>query len=281
MQSGMANDTGADIMQAAGTQCLEQSRLVRRPWHEDCGTNIALHACTGNAEPRISMCAVCAHGARCMPPGLDDAERREFSALIQPHRRLAAGDPLYHAGDDFTHLYLVKTGAFKTVVMLPDGREQITGFHFAGDTLGIDALASTQHPSEAIALEDATLCALPHAPLAQLARRRERVQRHVERLLAREVVRDQGVMLLLGRMTADERVAVFLRGLAARFRSRGLSATEFHLPMAREDIGNYLGLTLETVSRALSKLRKTGVLAVDGKHIRILDADRLQAIANH
>ena len=231
------------------------------------------------AGARSAACALCAHAGLCLPQGLSDAERAEFTALIAPHRRLSAGEVLYRAGEAFTHLYLVKTGAFKTVVMLPDGREQITGFHFAGDMMGLDAMASAAHPSEAVALEDAALCAVPRVPLAQLARRVERVQTHVERLLAREVVRDQGVMLLLGRMTADERVAVFLHSLSVRFRARGYSPQEFNLPMAREDIGNYLGLTLETVSREFSKLRKAGVLAVDGKHIRILQPAALQTAA--
>jgi CRP/FNR family transcriptional regulator len=231
------------------------------------------------AGARSAACGLCAHAGVCLPQGLSDAERAQFTALIAPHRRLSAGEVLYRAGEAFTHLYLVKTGAFKTVVMLPDGREQITGFHFAGDMMGLDAMASATHPSEAIALEGAALCAVPRIALAQLARRVERVQNHVERLLAREVVRDQGVMLLLGRMTADERVAVFLHSLSARFRARGYSSQEFNLPMAREDIGNYLGLTLETVSRALSKLRKAGVLSVDGKHIRILQPAALQVAA--
>ena len=217
--------------------------------------------------------------APTLDAGMMPREQDLGDAQIAPHRRLFAGEVLYRAGETFTHLYLVKTGAFKTVVMLPDGREQITGFHFAGDMLGLDAMASATHPSEAIALEGAALCAVPRVALTQLARRIERVQTHVERLLAREVVRDQGVMLLLGRMTADERVAVFLHSLSARFRARGYSSQEFNLPMAREDIGNYLGLTLETVSRALSKLRKAGVLAVDGKLIRILKPAALQVAA--
>lgn len=228
---------------------------------------------------RTDACSVCAHTTMCTPAGLTDQERREFTALIVPYRRLAGGEALYRAGDSFTHLYLVKTGSLKSVVMLPDGREQITGFHFAGDTLGIDAMASVSHPSDAVALENTTLCAIQRTALSQLARRVDNVQAHVERLLAREVVRDHGVMLLLGRMTADERVAVFLQSLSARFRARGYSPHEFYLPMAREEIGNYLGLTLETVSRALSKLRKAGVLGVDGKHIRVMEPAALQHAA--
>jgi CRP/FNR family transcriptional regulator len=176
----------------------------------------------------------------------------------------------------FTHLYFVKTGSLKTVVLLDDGRVQVTGFHFAGDVLAIDAISSTNHPSEAIALVDTHVCAITFASLARLSRRVEHLQTWLQRLLAREVVRDQGLMLLLGRMHADERVAAFLMNLSNRFRARGYSAQEFNLPMAREDIGNYLGLTLETVSRCFSRLKATGVLDVDNRHIRIVNGDALK-----
>lgn len=224
-------------------------------------------------------CEHCALNALCLPEGLTGSERQEFTALIFQHKRLRAGATLFHAGEPFTHLYFVKTGSLKTVVLLDDGREQVTGFHFAGDALGIDAISSPNHPSEAVALEDASVCAIPFAQLTRLSRRIELLQTYVQRLLAREVVRDQGLMLLLGRMHASERVVVFLRNLSHRFHARGYSAREFTLPMAREDIGNYLGLTLETVSRCFSRLKHTGVIHVDNRHIRILNLDALQKVA--
>ena len=224
-------------------------------------------------------CEHCALNSICLPEGLSGSARQEFTALIFQHKRLRAGETLFHAGEPFTHLYFVKTGSLKTVVLLDDGREQVTGFHFAGDALGIDAISSPNHPSEAVALEDARVCAIPFTQLTRLSRRIEHLQSYVQRLLAREVVRDQGLMLLLGRMQAGERVAVFLRNLSHRFHARGYSAREFTLPMAREDIGNYLGLTLETVSRCFSRLKHTGVLHVDNRHIRILNLDALQRVA--
>ncbi len=223
-----------------------------------------------------STCERCALNAICVPEGLSSDDRKEFTALIFQHKRLRAGETLFHAGEPFTHLYFVKTGSFKTVVLLDDGREQVTGFHFAGDALGIDAISSPSHPSEAVALADAHVCAIPFASLTRLSRRVEHLQSYVQRLLAREVVRDQGLMLLLGRMHAEERVAAFLMNLSSRFRARGYSAHEFTLPMAREDIGNYLGLTLETVSRCFSRLKNTAVLDVDNRRIRILNVAKLQ-----
>jgi CRP/FNR family transcriptional regulator len=223
-----------------------------------------------------SACEHCALNEICLPEGLADAERKEFTALIIQHKRLRPGETLYRAGEAFTHLYFVKTGSFKAMVLLDDGREQVTGFHFAGDVLGVDAISSPHHPSEAIALEDASVCAIPFAQLTRLSHRVEHLQSYVQRLLAREVVRDQGLMLLLGRMHADERVMAFLRNLSHRFHARGYSAREFTLPMAREDIGNYLGLTLETVSRCFSRLKHTGVIHVDNRRIRILNLEALQ-----
>ncbi len=230
----------------------------------------------GSGIAAENTCERCALNAICVPEGLADSERQEFTSLIFQHKRLRAGETLFHAGEPFTHLYFVKTGSFKTVVLLDDGREQVTGFHFAGDALGIDAISSPSHPSEAVALADAHVCAIPFASLTRLSRRVEHLQSYVQRLLAREVVRDQGLMLLLGRMHAEERVAAFLMNLSSRFRARGYSAHEFTLSMAREDIGNYLGLTLETVSRCFSRLKNTGVLDVDNRRIRILNIETLQ-----
>ena len=225
-----------------------------------------------------NACEHCALNSVCLPEGLADKERQDFTALIFQHKRLHAGQALFRAGETFNHLYFVKTGSLKTVVLLDDGREQVTGFHLAGDALGIDAISSPTHPSEAIALEDTNVCAIPFAQLTRMSHRVEHLQAYVQRLLAREVVRDQSLMLLLGRMQADERVAVFLLNISKRFNARGYSPVEFTLSMAREEIGNYLGLTLETVSRCFSRMKNAGVLDVVNRHIRILNLDALQKV---
>lgn len=226
----------------------------------------------------ITSCEHCALNGVCLPEGLAGKERQAFAELIFHPRRLHAGQALFRAGETFNNLYFVKTGSLKTVVLLDDGREQVTGFHLAGDALGVDAISSPTHPSEAIALEDTNVCAIPFAQLNRLSQRVEHLQMYVQRLLAREVVRDQGLMLLLGRMQADERVAAFLVNMSRRFKARGYSPVEFTLSMAREEIGNYLGLTLETVSRCFSRLKSAGVLQVETRHIRILNPDALQKV---
>jgi CRP/FNR family transcriptional regulator len=231
-------------------------------------------------EPMVrkNACEYCRLNSVCVPEGLDTAERDEFTGLVFQHKRLAAGERLYHAGEAFSYLYYVKTGSLKSVMLLQDGREQVTGFHLAGDTLGLDAVGTAAHPSEAVALEDAWVCAIPYQSLMQLSRRAEPVQHYVQRLLSRELVRDQGVMLMLGRMQAAERVAAFLLGMAQRYKARGLSAQEFVLPMVREDIGNYLGLTLETVSRCLSRFKRAGLIEVDNRRMEIINFDALQSV---
>lgn len=225
-----------------------------------------------------NTCQHCALNALCLPEGLAGKEREEFTTLIFQHRRLQAGQALFRAGEPFTNLYFVKTGSLKTVVLLDDGREQVTGFHFAGDVLGVDAISSPAHPSEAVALEETQVCAIAFSQLMRMSQRVGYLQNYVQRLLAREVVRDQGLMLLLGRMQADERVAAFLLNVSQRFKARGYSPLQFTLPMAREEIGNYLGLTLETVSRCFSRFKSAGLLTVENRHIHLLNPEALQKV---
>ncbi len=227
------------------------------------------------ARTQGAACALCHLNTQCLPEGMAAPERADFMRLIARHRKIATGAALFREGDVFENLYFVKTGSIKTVMLMDDGREQITGFHLPGDMLGLDAINGCVHTCDAIALDDARVCALPFAQVSRMGRDCAPVQGYVQHKLAREVVREQQLMLLLGRMTAEERVAAFLRDLANRFAERGQSPNEFTLPMAREEIGNYLGLTLETVSRYFSRLKHAGVLNVDNRHIRIRDARRL------
>lgn len=231
------------------------------------------------APARGSHCGQCVLNALCVPEGLSGRDRQDYTSLVFHYRRLQAGQALFRAGEAFNHLYFVKTGSLKSMVLTDDGREQVTGFHFAGDALGLDAIASGAHPSEAVALEETHVCAIAFNQFTRISQRVESLQAYLQRLLARELVRDQGLLLLLGRMQADERVATFLLSLSRRFMARGYSPLEFTLPMAREDIGNYLGITLETVSRCFSRLKAAQVLAVDNRRIRILNPGALQKAA--
>ncbi|WP_246792659.1 fumarate/nitrate reduction transcriptional regulator Fnr [Burkholderia perseverans] len=222
-----------------------------------------------------ARCSNCATRNVCMPAGLTHAEFRRLDALICTMRHVKRGDALFRAQDPFTSLYAVRTGSFKTIVMHRDGHEQVTGFQITGETLGLDGLGDGEHHSDAIALEDSTVCIIPFAQLEAACREMRPLQQHLHQLLSGEIVRESRAMMLLGTMTAEQRVASFLLNLSARFKARGYSPAEFNLRMTREEIGCYLGMTLETVSRMLSKFQRSGMIDSRGRQIRITDAQRL------
>ena len=184
-------------------------------------------------------------------------------------------------GDAFEAIYAIKMGFFKTDILLEDGRDQVTGFQMAGEILGMDGIGTDLHTCNSIALEDSEICIIPFVQLEQLSREVQALQRHFHKVMSREIVRDHGVMMLLGTMRAEERLAAFLLNLSQRFTARGYSPQEFHLRMTREEIGSYLGLKLETVSRAFSRFQDDGLISVHQKHIRILDGGGLKRLLNH
>ena len=166
-------------------------------------------------------------------------------------------------------LYAVRTGFFKTCVSAEDGRDQVTGFQMAGELLGLDGISTDRHTCDAVALEDSQVCVIPYHQLEELSREVSDLQRQFHQIMSREIVRDHGVMLLLGSMRAEERLAAFLLNLTQRLQARGFSGSSLVLRMTREEIGSYLGLKLETVSRAFSRFQDDGLLEVEQRHIRI------------
>jgi len=214
----------------------------------------------------------------CLADGLTEQELGHLDEILFTRRMIRRGDYLYRAGQGFSCLYAVRSGCFKTSVLLEDGRTQVTGFQMTGDLAGIDGIGTGRHASEAIALEDSEVCAIQFERLEALARQVPSLQRNVHRLLSREIVREHGVMMLLGSMCAEERLAAFLLNLSQRLAARGYSADEFVLRMTREEIGSYLGLKLETVSRLLSRFQEQRLVAVQQKNIRIEDRDGLRRI---
>jgi CRP/FNR family transcriptional regulator len=220
-------------------------------------------------------CTACNLRDLCLPRGMGDVEAGLLDALMFARRRIKADDILYREGDRFSFIYAVRSGTFNSTLMLADGREQVTSFNISGELMGLDGVANGNHASTARALEDADVCAIPYGQLRDLAKDHAGMQQLVTRMMSRELVREHGVMLLLGSMSAEERLAVFLLNLSRRFKARGYSASEFHMRMSRAEIGSYLGLTLETVSRTFSTLQHHGLLEVDKRHIRIVDLERL------
>jgi CRP/FNR family transcriptional regulator len=229
-------------------------------------------------EKLKTACSTCSLQELCLPAGLSVDEMKVFDQMIDRRRHLKRGDYLYRSGTELHALYAIRTGFAKSCVLHEDGREQVAGFHMMGDLMGMDAIGTDKHLCDAVALEDSEVCEIPLTELESLSREIPSLQQHFHRIMSREIARDYGVMLLLGSMRAEERLAVFLLNLSQRFSARGYSPTEFHLRMTREEIGSYLGLKLETVSRTLSHFQSQGMIAVQNKHLRILKIDQLQTL---
>jgi CRP/FNR family transcriptional regulator len=198
--------------------------------------------------------------------------------MVNRRQPVKRGDYLYRAGAELRSLYAIRTGFMKSCVLYEDGREQVAGFHMMGDLMGLDAISSDRHMCDAVALEDSEVCEIPFAVLERLSREIPSLLSHFNRIMSREIVRDYGVMLLLGSMRAEERLAAFLLNLSQRFAARGYSPLEFHLRMTREEIGSYLGLKLETISRVLSHFQDEEMIVVRNKRIRITNMDALRAL---
>ena len=212
--------------------------------------------------------------------GLSEQELLRVDELVAVRRTVKRGASLFHNGEKFTSLYAIRTGFFKTTVNTEDGRDQVTGFQMAGEIVGLDGIVNELHTCDAIALEDAEVCVLPFDRIEEISREINSLQRHVHKIMSREIVREHGVMLLLGSMRAEERLAAFLLNLVQRLQARGFSKSELILRMTREEIGSYLGMKLETVSRTFSKFADDGMVEVKQRHIHICDADALKRIVN-
>ena len=215
-----------------------------------------------------------------MPLGLNEIEMERVDEVVATRRKVARGDNLFRNGDKFNALYAIRTGFFKTRISAEDGRDQVTGFQMAGEIIGLDGIVSDHHTCDAVALEDAEVCVMPFDRIEELSREITSLQRHVHKIMSREIVRENGVMLLLGSMRAEERLAAFLLNLVQRLHARGFSQSELVLRMTREEIGSYLGLKLETVSRTFSKFVEDGIVEVKQRHVRILNPEGLKLIVN-
>ena len=216
-----------------------------------------------------------------MPLGLNAAELLRIDEVVSQRKKIAKGESLFRNGDKFNALYAIRTGFFKTCVSSEDGRVQVTGFQMAGEIMGLDGIVSDHHTCDAIALEDAEVCVMPFEHIEELSREINALQHHVHKIMSREIVREHGVMLLLGSMRAEERLAAFLLNLVQRLHARGFSQSELVLRMTREEIGSYLGLKLETVSRTFSKFAEEGIVEVKQRHVRILNAEALKNLVNN
>lgn len=232
-------------------------------------------------EPALELarlrraCTHCTMHTLCLPAGSDALSLRPQDSLIRSDRTLGRGERLFRAGQVLDAVYLVRDGALKTITLAKDGEEQVLGFHLPGEMVGLGALATGRHRSEAVSLTATRVCEVPFAELGQLAARSPSLQAQLLRVMGQGVARDQDHVEMLIRRQAAERIALFVHGLQERYRLGGRSASELVLPMSREEIGRFLGLALETVSRGFSRLQEDGVIAVSGRRVEILDAAAL------
>ena len=225
-------------------------------------------------------CSSCNLRELCLPVGLSDNDLTHIDELVGARRQLKRGEVLFHSGGKFESLYAVRTGFFKTRVTAADGRDQVTGFQMAGELLGLDGIGNDMHTCDAVALEDSQVCQIPYARLEEISREVTPLQHHFHKIMSREIVRDHGVMLLLGSMRAEARLAAFLLNLTQRLQARGFSPSSLVLRMTREEIGSYLGLKLETVSRSFSRFQEDGLLDVKQRDIHVRDAEGLRRLLN-
>lgn len=224
-------------------------------------------------------CKDCSLHQLCLPRAIEGTDLEKLDKIIQRKRPMKRGEYLFQVGKEFDSIYVVRSGSLKTYTPVIDGQEQVTGFHLPGELLGLDAIGKGEHPCAAKALEMTSVCEIPFARLEELSHKIPSLQHQLLRLMSKEIFDDQSLMLLLGKKTAEARLSAFLLSIAHRFKKRGFSPAEFHLSMSRNDIANYLGLAVETVSRMFTRFQEDGIINAERKHIVILDHEKLIQIA--
>ena len=224
-------------------------------------------------------CKDCSLASLCLPLALNSEDMDSLDEIVKRGRPLKKGDLLFRQGDSFSSVFAVRSGALKTFSVTDAGEEQITGFHLPSELVGLSGMDSEFYPMSAQALETTSVCEIPFERLDELALQLPQLRRQLMRIMSREIRDDQQMMLLLSKKTADERIATFLVNLSARFRARGFSPNQFRLAMSRSEIGNYLGLAVETVSRVFTRFQQNGLLQAEGKDVQILDSVELCALA--
>lgn len=221
-------------------------------------------------------CENCNLHELCLPRGLNGDDLDKLDQIVSRTQPLHKGDILFHAGDKFTNLYAVRTGCLKLSINSETGEEQILGFYLPGEIIGLDGIEHHKHECTAVALDTSSLCAISFNTLTDICRQLPALNEQMFRLMGRELSHDNQLLLTVTKKHADERIATFLLSLSTRFHRLGYSATEFRMAMSRSEIGNYLGLTFETVSRSLSKFQKQGLININHKYIQILNITALR-----
>lgn len=237
-------------------------------------------SCIDNKKTQpIHDCNHCSVRSHCLAAGVDSGHLDEFEASRFDLRVLRKGNHLFRAGEPFGALFIVRSGAVKTAVVSQDGEEQVTGFYLPGEIVGLDGIDSGKYSSNAIALETCSVCLYSFDKLMSLAQQSAGLQRRLWQQASREIGTRQKMLMTMGHRSAEARMAEFLLGLSSRFKAIGYSATDFHLPMSRQDIADYLGLSVETVCRVLTRFQKQGCIQRAQREIKLVNVEALLALS--
>lgn len=227
-----------------------------------------------------ATCSNCNLQELCLPRGLNSEGMKKLDHVVKGSRPIHKDKYIFRGDDTFQAFYAVRSGSVKVYILDESGEEQIIGFYFPGEILGFDAVEEHKHSCFAVALETTTVCSIPYDKISEISKEIPELQDQMFRLMSRELSKENKLLLTISKRNAEERIATFLVSLSSRFHKLGYSATEFNLPMSRQDIGNYLGLTIETVSRLFTKFQRNGLLKIDKKSICLVDLPTLHAICN-
>ena len=260
-------ESNADI--EAGRLTPVKSNISVRP------SATVLKICPHNSTV---SCASCRLSELCLPLALNKSEIHKLDAIVERNRPLTKGDHLYRQSDEFKSVYAVRSGSFKSYFLSDSGKSRVTGFYLLGDIIGMAGIASNKYANSTSALEHSSICEIPFSQLGKLSREQPSLQHHFFAIMGNEITKDQQVHTLLSSYSAEERTASFLLGLSSRYARVSLSPTRFLLSMTRGDIGEYLGLTVETVSRIFTSLQKKRLISVDNREIELLDIESLRDI---
>lgn len=226
-----------------------------------------------------TACQSCNLHDLCLPLGLNMGDIGKLDEIIKRSRPLQKGEHLFNSGDNFSSIFAVRSGSIKTFSESEEGDEQITGLYLPGELLGLDAIHANEHPCSAIALETTSLCEIPFGSLETLSTEIPELHHQLFRIMSKEIAADQTLLMLMAQKSAEEKLAAFLVNLSSRLKQRNFSETEFNLSMSRKDIGNYLGLTIETISRTFSRFQSDGLLSTQRKYVNIHKLDGLKELA--
>jgi CRP/FNR family transcriptional regulator len=226
-------------------------------------------------ESHSTHCKTCLVSQVCLPVGMAESEVGQLDKLVTERIRVEKGQALYRHGDALHALFGLRSGSIKTLLEEADGAQQITGFFLPGEVIGMDGLIEGEHGSSAIAMEDSEACVVRIKDIDEISRYVPSLQHQVRRLMSKEIARSYRLHLTLGSMRSEQRLAIFLSNLSQRLAALGYSPTEFVMRMSREEIGNYLGLTLETISRLFSRFARDGIIKINQRDVKILDKHAL------